>query len=72
MIMQATFGGSFLSPPIQTRVLALEQQMSSRWSCFWKRSGTPVCNLNKYPIYAGNASGVQSQSYINKGQPASR
>lgn len=32
--------------------------MSSRWFCFWKRSGPPDGNLNKYAIRVGNASGV--------------
>lgn len=59
---------TFMSPPIQTSILALERQMRSRWLCFWKRSGAPDCNLNKYPIHGGNASGVWGQSYINKGQ----
>lgn len=53
---------TFVSPPIQTSVSALQRQMSSRWFCFWKRSGPPDCNLNKYAIHVGNASGVRGSA----------
>lgn len=53
---------TFVSPPIQTSVLALERQMSSRWFCFWKRSSPPDCNLNKYAVLVGSASGARGSA----------
>lgn len=46
--------------------------MRSRWLRFWKVSGTPDSNLNKYRFHGGNASGVWGQSYINRGRPFRR
>lgn len=57
---------TFVSPPIQTSILALERQMSSRWFCFWKRSGPPDCNLNKYAVLVGSASGARGSAALKQ------
>lgn len=36
--------------------------MSSRWFCFWKRSGPPDRNLNKYGVLVGSASGARGSA----------